>query len=540
MHMGSGWMKNPGKTHNRIDSYINQWLSAWMIFLFLAMLGVIAVTAVMSGIYSSGIAHLQYVTERTGWHLDARMESVSVHLRNLCEAIDDLETNVSMRSDNPEEEAERIAARYNAMVATEEFDGGFHYRIEISTLMSDGGLGVFTASDAEADGFFDGFTGEISESKAGLPIVQEKSWKQVPMKEQSGSDAIWMTYAIRWENADGKGVLRVFIPLSDLTGWIRKDMDHHTSNWLLVSEDKRPVAGDISQLSKRPLDQAAWWLEANHDVLAQQKGYSQLRTDWFGTPAYVFRITLMSKWHYYCIVTADSLFGREILMIRLMGGGLGLVLLSSLIAGILFSRRVTRGLVRLTAQVAATMDGSAFQPVETPNTYEILTLSEAFGKALTNLEDKNRQLRQEIERNSRMSAEISRIQSHMRLFNENGFRIDMFDYLPEEGLVRVHTGLTTMYGPGSKICREMPLETLFANFEISPDVGVFLEQLEQAAAGDGTLDVELEATRIDGQRVRIRCRMQADRRIDAELKGLSGIREIAGVFVDLAMDGTKA
>lgn len=539
---GNRRMKKSPIRPNRIDSYVNQWLSAWMGFLFLGMLGVIIATALLGGMYAKGIAHLQYVSDRSGWHADTRMDGIAVHLRNFTESIEDLERRrPDIESDPPELQPEvdrfdkdQLIERLNSLLRAEEFNSGFAGQIKVAWPTPDGSQILYRTSDRNADGFFEAGTGELVQTPVKPPLVREKVWKQLRTLDEQGLESVWMTYSIRFfENDDTPGICTVSIPIQDLTDRIREDMDHSTLGWLMVDVESGTAVGDVSRLSTDSLEEAADWLEKNHAILASQKGYAQLRTERFGQTCYVFRSTILSHWNYYCIVSSSSLFGREILTMQLLGAGMGIILLVSLISGILFSKRVTRGLVRLTGRVAATMNGESFQPVEETDSYEIHTLSEAFGKALRNLEEKNNQLLEESARTNRMSAEISRFYSHMRLLNENGFRIDLFDYLPEKGLMRFHTGLVTLYGAGSKIYRELLLTEFFDHFDIQPGREEFLRRLQEAAT-EGVLDMRLQATAVDGKSVCLRCRIGV-----GEPAGVGGrtsprvMREIPGVLVDM-------
>lgn len=161
------------------------------------------------------------------------------------------------------------------------------------------------------------------------------------------------------------------------------------------------------------------------------------------------------------------------------------------------SNRISNALSDLTKSITQVEDDMAVSLAGLDESYYITAISNVLNHSVISLNEKNQKLKLEVERNQRLSENISEFYRQMKTLRETDFKFDFFEYDLEHEIFIFITGLIALT-EGSEDISEITADDLFHNFNFSIGKEEFSLKIEQCIIENTPLNFECSVTSING------------------------------------------
>lgn len=485
---------NPKQSKN-ISTYVSQWLTNWMGFLALGIVGIAVATFLLGNVYEKGISAVETQLKRDSESIRLRMDSIWEHLHQLEHDLQNLA-----------DEQRLSEMTISEALLNSENSSSFATKVMVVWKNDSQNLEKMTVLDLDNDGLLDIASASIEPVENDALWATNGRWEFVDTSVSDGTGERWFTLSKPILSPDRYiGMVTIQADFQDMLDHLFGDAKLQTDAWLMVPNTGASPIGDIQSITGKSIADVAKYLNHNMSILAAQKGYARLRSQYFGPPIYVFQSDVMPDWTFYQFLSPTRMFADQFRLLIFFSLSMLFILFVSLITGVRFSNKVTKGLVRLTHSITASQTNELLTLSDDEESYEIITLTDAFNQTLKSLEKQNQKLTEESQRNNHLSTDISRFYTHIRMLNENNLRIDLFDFQIESRTFQFSTGLVTLYGARSQIHREMSAARFFLDYEVEPGLQSFIELVTKALSADDAVEAEFRAVGRDGATIWLRC-----------------------------------
>lgn len=153
------------------------------------------------------------------------------------------------------------------------------------------------------------------------------------------------------------------------------------------------------------------------------------------------------------------------------------------------ANRISNALSNLTKSITQVEDDLSVSLESQDESFYITAISNILNRSVLSLNEKNQKLKSEIERNQRLSENISEFYRQMKILRETDFKFDFFEYDLHHGIFIFITGLVTLLENSDDIS-EITAEDLFNNFDLSISKEEFDRQVEECVRNNVPLNFE--------------------------------------------------